>query len=273
MKSELLSDYMPTITYYDYWERKERFLLFEDRYTDWTWFAIEEGAIYYEFDDHKGTASFGDLLVCPPGTDFHRVVVEPASFHFIHVKWSLEKESGIADPADLLPTGKITVRDTQRLSANYACLRSLPIVTRLPQSNRRNHYIRDLWYTYCSEEEPAEIHTIPFRNRKADSPMKEAEKKIRHSAFESFELRDVAEELGMSPAKLTKRFKASFGLTPSEFLTGLRLEKARSLLLETYLTLDQIAQCCGYENGFYLSRVFHGKKGTSPSAYRKLYRV
>lgn len=272
MKSHLLSDFIPNTTYYDYWERKEKFLLFEDRYPDWAFFAIEAGAIYYEIGEHKGTASFGDMLVCPPDTDFHRVMVEPASFHSFRVKWTHESDNE-ASPDKWLPVGKISVTNTDRLSANYACLRSIPLVSRLRLSSRRNHYIRDLWYTFCSEEEPVDSNSLPLRNRKEDGLMKQAEKKIKQNAFESFELRQVAEELGMSPAKLTKRFKASFGLTPSEYLTDLRLEKARSLLLETYLTLDQIAQCCGYENGFYLSRIFTKQFHMPPTEYRKSYRV
>ncbi|MFE5322780.1 helix-turn-helix domain-containing protein [Paenibacillus sp. NPDC056579] len=272
MKPHLLSDYIPTITYYDYWERKEKFLLYEDRYTDWTLFAIEEGAIYYEFGEHKGTASFGDLLLCPPNTSFHRVVVEPASFHFVRLIWTHEKDPH-ANPEETVISGKITVQNTERLVANYTCLRSIPIVTTLAQGNRRNHYVRDLWYTFCSEEEPAEPYPTTLRSRKSDNLMKQAERRIRHNAFESFELRHIAAELGMSPAQLTKRFKASFGWTPSDYLTHLRLEKARSLLLETYLTLDQIAQCCGYENGFYLSRIFTKQYHMPPTDYRKSYRV
>ncbi|MFB9750918.1 hypothetical protein ACFFNY_04950 [Paenibacillus hodogayensis] len=36
-----------------------------------------------------------------------------------------------------------------------------------------------------------------------------------------------------------------------QYATALRLEKAKKLLVETNLTLDQISECCGYQNGFY----------------------
>jgi len=52
-------------------------------------------------------------------------------------------------------------------------------------------------------------------------------------------------------------------------LTSLRLRKAQSLLLETNKTLEDIAEKCGYKNGFYFSRRFSKKLNISPSEYRK----
>ncbi|MNI77000.1 HTH-type transcriptional activator RhaR [compost metagenome] len=62
-------------------------------------------------------------------------------------------------------------------------------------------------------------------------------------------------------------------MTPSDFVRSLRIRKAAGLLLDTDLTLNQIASRCGFENGFYLSRVFAQSMGMSPSKYRELNRV
>lgn len=268
----LLSEFIPTITYYDYHERKNKFLYYVDRYPDWALFGIEEGVLYYEIGNHKGTAAFGDLLICPPDTNFHRVVVEPVSIHFIRVIWKHELGMDV-DPASVLPTGKITLHGTERLAANYAVQRRYPIISRFTQDHRRNHYFRDIWYAFCAEEETVESDSSALANSKTDGLMKQAEKRIRHWAFESFELGQISVELGISPAQLTKRFKACYGLTPTKYLTQLRLEKARSLLIETYLTIDHIAQCCGYENGFYLSRLFSKQFRMPPTEYRNTYRI
>lgn len=272
MKIYRLSEFVPTITYYDYHERKSKFLLYEDRYAEWAIFAIEEGVIYYEIGGRKGTAAFGDLLLCPPGIVFRRVVVEPVRLHFIRVTWEHEQGADV-DPASVLPYGKITLQGTERLAANYAVQRSMPVVSTFVQDRRRNHFFRDIWYAYCLEEETVDSGSPAAARQKADELMKQAEKRIRHRAFERFELRQIAEELHISPAQLTKRFQASFEQTPTNYLTRLRLEKARSLLTETYLTVDQIAQCCGYENGFYLSRIFTKQLRMPPTEYRSTYRI
>ena len=74
----------------------------------------------------------------------------------------------------------------------------------------------------------------------------------------------LAAELGISPVQLSRRFSKSIGMTPSSYLSHIRLEKAQSLLIETSLPLEQIAQACGFSNGFYLSRVFTKIMKVSP---------
>jgi transcriptional regulator GlxA family with amidase domain len=86
-------------------------------------------------------------------------------------------------------------------------------------------------------------------------------------------MKQLSSGLGISPVQFTRRFQAAYGQTPIDFLTSLRLQKAQALLLETELTLEQVADQCGYENGFYLSRMFSKKLNISPSAYRKSHRI
>lgn len=86
-------------------------------------------------------------------------------------------------------------------------------------------------------------------------------------------MKTLSAELGLSAVQFTRRFKSRFSKTPTEHLVTLRLDKVRHMLLETNYPLDAIAEQCGYENGFYLSRVFSKKFETSPSQYRKTHQL
>jgi transcriptional regulator GlxA family with amidase domain len=94
-----------------------------------------------------------------------------------------------------------------------------------------------------------------------------------HFAAPDLSLGDLADLLGISPAQLTRRFKAVHGVTPVHFLRRIRLRTARALLAETDYTLQTIAEECGYRSAFYLSRVFSNHTGQSPSQYRQVTRV
>lgn len=78
-----------------YWHRKERFALEQDSYSNWTMFAVEDGRFAYRIGERSGEAGFGDLVICPPGTAFHRRTLSPLSFHFVHFVWNTlgEKEA------------------------------------------------------------------------------------------------------------------------------------------------------------------------------------
>jgi len=73
---------------------------------------------------------------------------------------------------------------------------------------------------------------------------------------------------------LRKRFKQEMGESPLEYLTGLRMERARKLLAarrETGYTVAQIARMCGYEDALYFSRVFKKHYGCTPTAFCKTF--
>jgi len=251
---------------YVYWHQKQQFLLDQDRYNNWTMFAVEEGVFQFQIGLHSGEASFGDIVVCPPGLAFHRKTVEPLTFHFVQFVWDVEPTKEQAERM----TGKFTFVDTDRLVSTYWYMRSLSLSAGLEQSgNRMRHLLEDIWWLYGQESGSAES----VREEEMDDDMQYAHQWLLAHAFEPLSISTLSELLGISAVSLTRKFKRSFHMTPTDYVTGLRIDRASSLLEETTLTLDRIAQQCGYENGFYLSRVFRRRKGLSPSVYRKLHQV
>ena len=79
----------------------------------------------------------------------------------------------------------------------------------------------------------------------------------------------VANIAGLSPSYLGKLFKGATGQSFSEYLSGIRLEKARSLLASTQTTAAKISESVGIYNTTYFSTLFKKKYGLSPSAFRE----
>ena len=84
---------------------------------------------------------------------------------------------------------------------------------------------------------------------------------------------DISEEIrksGYSADYFRRCFKAVTGQTPLEYLTSLRVSRAKKLLCATPpQSVESIASGCGFSDEFYFSRVFSKKTGRSPRAYRK----
>jgi transcriptional regulator GlxA family with amidase domain len=91
-------------------------------------------------------------------------------------------------------------------------------------------------------------------------------------ACQKISLTKLAIQYQLSASQLTRRFQASFGITPVAYCTYLRLQKAKSYLENTDYTLEHIAELCGYDNPFYFSKVFSNYYKLPPSQYRKLNR-
>ncbi|SDE11233.1 Helix-turn-helix domain-containing protein [Paenibacillus sp. UNCCL117] len=81
-------------------------------------------------------------------------------------------------------------------------------------------------------------------------------------------LSTVAEELSLTPSYITRYFKTKNGLPLMQYVSKIRIEKAKELLETTHLSIKEIVEQVGFvdENNF--SRAFRKREGVSPSQYR-----
>lgn len=91
-------------------------------------------------------------------------------------------------------------------------------------------------------------------------------------AEQSLSRSQIAAYVAVSESYLTRVFRRDLGITPWEYLTRLRMERAKNLLRGTALTITEIANRVGYNDGAYFSRVFHQETGRSPLAFRRAMR-
>ncbi|MGZ0153570.1 helix-turn-helix domain-containing protein [Kribbella sp. WER1] len=230
--------------------RREQFSLAVDTYETWCLLLPRSGAFAFEVSGvPRGTATFGDIVICPPGGDLWRRMQTPAAF--FHARFSTELEP---------PIGRTRLRDLDRLRADLTMLEARDAHTDLIAT----HVVTDLVL----------MAVRAHRDAPGDELVRAATAYL-HDHFTSpdLSLGDLADLLGISPAQLSRRFKAAHGLTPAHYLRRLRLGTARDLLAETDETLQTIAERCGFRSAFYLSRVFSNHNAQSPSQYRPTVRV
>jgi iron complex transport system substrate-binding protein len=93
---------------------------------------------------------------------------------------------------------------------------------------------------------------------------------IIHAQYaEPITLESLSDSLNYSVPHLSSYFKIRTGLSPIDYLIKVRIDKAAALLLETDATLKEIALGVGYQDPYYLGRLFKKHKGVSPTRYRE----
>lgn len=83
-------------------------------------------------------------------------------------------------------------------------------------------------------------------------------------------LAELLESTGYNRDYVRRRFIAVHGVTPSEYLTSLRVEHAKRLLKrkdELQLSIADIGEMCGYYDSRYFSRVFKKQVGVTPEVF------
>jgi len=78
----------------------------------------------------------------------------------------------------------------------------------------------------------------------------------------------LLELAGVSPAHLSRSMRAAYGVTPTDFVTDLRLEHASSLLAATNEQVAVIACRCGFSSQSYFTRRFTAAHDLSPREFR-----
>ncbi len=82
-------------------------------------------------------------------------------------------------------------------------------------------------------------------------------------------LDEVSRIANISPYYFSKLFKEATGENFIEYLTNIRMEKAKELLEKAELTMKEICAMCGYSDPNYFSRTFKKNVGLTPTEYRE----
>lgn len=88
---------------------------------------------------------------------------------------------------------------------------------------------------------------------------------------EQISSRDLAAELNFHPVYIARRMHRQFGCSPMEYLIRYRLERAKLLLLQTDLTIGQVALETGFRQAAYFAASFGKREGMTPREFRLLY--
>lgn len=243
------------------------FLMPEDIYEHWVILAADEGIFHYRIGDEAGMTKFGDILLCPPNVKLHRKSDKPLSFLFAEFSWRNAAGQPM-EPGPQLPYGKISFHRINRYSSTFDCVREMSNKETRDNFAFRQHLVTDMLFLYAAERQDEQS----LRYTK-DPAIQTAALYIQNHAYEPISLKELADHACLSQSQFSRRFQAAVGQSPIAYLTALRMKRARSLLIETEQTLEKIAIQCGYQNGFYLSRVFTASYGISPSEFRKSYRI
>jgi AraC family transcriptional regulator len=235
----------------------------------WSAFVVEQGEFGYTIGAAEGIAQAGSMVICPPDVPFYRTMPGPMTFHFYVFEWTDEAGAPIMEFCEPF-TPQLHFSDRLRLFSSLTLLKEQMQAD--PQGLRdwKNHLIADTFRLYLSE---AHAGPHPFLHRTDDPLMARVRTRIENNYDQPLFVQELADEFGLSPVQLSRRYQRAFGVVPSGHLSQLRLSKACQLLTHTKLSIDDIAVRCGYSNGFYLSRVFSREMKVTPSAYRKAHRV
>lgn len=232
---------------------REQFIMEHFIGSDDIFALVKEGSFLMESDgeqlvirEHEGALFRKNVL-------YHRRVISPVTMYLFRYK---------AD-APAFSSDRVVFRDRERLSTTLAMLEELDTGVFGEDFEHRAHLFADLVLQHAMES-----RCVPS----IDRCIEDAVNKIQRSLHTEIDLRGIAEQSGLSYVQFLRRFKRVCGMTPSDYVIALRLQKAKTLLSDTDLHVKEIAAACGFACEYYFSNFFKKHTSLSPTAFRQAAR-
>src|SRR5690625_7613591 len=99
--------------------------------------------------------------------------------------------------------------------------------------------------------------------------MTKVKKYLLNNYHQSISLEEVATTVKLSPNYFSSLFREEFGGTFIDYVTKMRMDKAKELIIKNNYSLKEISFMVGYKNPNYFSRVFKNHHKQAPKQYEK----
>lgn len=124
-------------------------------------------------------------------------------------------------------------------------------------------YAQELVYALISNKGARQVLNSEMRN-----PVNIAIRYMNANYMHPISIHQLSYDLNMSEANFCQYFKRITNMTPNEYLTTVKLKKAKGLLLQASVT--EVAFSLGYENISYFISLFKKAYGVTPKQYQKM---
>jgi LacI family transcriptional regulator len=102
-----------------------------------------------------------------------------------------------------------------------------------------------------------------------DPDVVQALRVIRAKACGPIQISDILKVVPVSRSSLERKFRQALSRSPTEEIRRVRMAKAKSLLAETSMSMQEVADACGFATYNYLTRVFTSENGVTPREFRR----
>ena len=90
-----------------------------------------------------------------------------------------------------------------------------------------------------------------------------------HISDENLKIDDMADAVSLSRSVFYAKIKSLVGVSPSDFLRQIRMERAQQLIVKSKYSFSEIAYACGFSDPKYFSKCFKKETGMTPTEYRQ----
>lgn len=127
-------------------------------------------------------------------------------------------------------------------------------------------YLREMVYRVLQREQFARMLRIAAQQT-ASNPVAAALSYVADHLAEPLTVSILAEQVSLSPSAFSRSFREVTGQSPYQFVKAMRLDRARELLIEGRLSVEDLSRAVGYTSTSHFIKGFRSRFGTTPREY------
>lgn len=182
------------------------------------------------------------------------------------IHWE-NRDGFLEEFSDIDLTKSVFVIDGNRLSAAGGTASIDLILTLIADDHGKdlaNAVADQLIYTSIRTDRDIQRLSIPTRIGVRHPRLSRVIERMEQSIEEPVSPADLAEEVGMSTRQLERLFRRYLNRSPKRYYMELRLARARNLLMQTELSVINVALACGFSSPSHFSKCYRAQYGTTP---------
>ncbi len=224
---------------------------------------VIEGQALFKYQGQDILLEGGEAILLPPHIKNHYLFYPDNNIIWIH--FTGRKVESILQEYDLRGYTKYTVSDTDGF-------------LRQAEKIIEEFHLKRVGYMHVCNAGLLNILTLLKRkidnsiNSHSDSFVPEITtvlEDMKTNFAENKDINEFAKMCNLSPSRFAHLFAAKVGTSPYKYLLNLRIKQAKYLLLNTNLSVSDIAKSVGYDDPLHFSRIFKKYEGLSPMQYKK----
>ncbi|MFQ9510436.1 MAG: helix-turn-helix domain-containing protein [Lachnospiraceae bacterium] len=224
---------------------------------------VVSGKGYYYIGAHKFTVGPGDAFLIYPNTEivYYADQENPWEYYWVGFLGSdaaqLTEAAGFTKSVPFLHTGELGPKIQQHLFQIYQA-RGNTYVNAVKMTGEL-YLALSLFILISGKTARRKSSSFSYVQNAIDYI-------VSHYSY-PISVEDIANYVGISRSHLYREFKSNLDISPKQYLSDYRIQRACHLLKTSQLSITAIANSVGFENNLYFSKVFHSAKGVSPTEY------
>ncbi|SFD96550.1 AraC-type DNA-binding protein [Paenibacillus catalpae] len=250
-------------------ETKQGYYVGPKRIESYSLHIVKDGSVRVEWDASKSvTLSEGDIFCLYPMRTYTYYAIEgqpPPKMNWIVLDGPLAAEmlalTGLSLESPYLE-GKWTQEAERTVNGLFRLMRD----TEKEAANVLSLEMQSLLYRLLA----ALCRTVPkSQSLETADWVKQSMSYIRQHASEGITVQQAARAAGVNRTYYSVAFAEKAGMSPSDFITQVRMNAAKRLLAETDASITEVAYTTGYSSLYAFTRTFKNRLGETPTAYRE----